>query len=130
MSMTWHSEEIKENYFIVNRLFVSAITSKYPDIEKIGIVKESFNDLFDPNRYEYKIPMIDIFICIDFIKNLGNSQHNQNIGVDGSKILTYIFTSMFPEFEPMKKYNRVLFIDKLNINTKQYCEGVVPYIVE
>jgi indole-3-glycerol phosphate synthase len=127
--MKWYSKEVKENYEMVMRLLSKTLLSKYPDAKYVGTTPESFNNLFNPNRETWEVPKLDLVICMDFISNTYNIEHNQNIGIDLTNMLFLIITSVIPDTN-IFEHHKMIFSDKFLFNTEEHCEGLVPYVTK
>lgn len=126
MGMKWYSKEIEDNYHLAMKLLSRILKQKYPDAKYVGVTPESFNNLFDPERRSYKIPSLEVIICIDFT-NPETRENNQKIGVDLLKNLYLILMSVIIDDTIFENYKMVIS-DKLHINTKEYCKGLIPYV--
>ncbi len=126
--MEWYSEEVKEGYLLVSKIVSNNIKNKYPGTGYVGFTPESFNELFNPERESYKLPQIDLILCVDFSKSPNNMSYNANIGTDTINIITLSVNSIFPNAKFLERHKSI-FSDKFCVNCIEYCEGIVPYVV-
>lgn len=125
--MKWYSQEIKSQYELINKMVGYAIDLKYPDVY-FKLVEESYNELFNPGRDKYKLPMVDVIVCVDFAKNY--KVDYKDIGIYIIKLITNAFTMLVTDSDLLSHYSSgTFYINKFHLNTTEYCKGRVPYTV-
>jgi len=125
--MKWYSEEIKEGYLLVSKIISNNIKQKYPGVEYVGIIPESFNNLFNPDIDVHKVPEIDLVICFDFTDSPNSTEYNSKMGIDALNLITLSVGSIFPNAEFLSRHKNI-YTSKFCVNCKEYCEGIVPYV--
>ena len=96
----------------------------YTEVLGCTIVKETYR----AERESYKLPQIDLIVCVDFSKSPNNMSYNANIGTDAINIITLSVNSIFPNAKFLE-HHKSIFSDKFCVNCIEYCEGIVPYVV-
>ena len=107
--MKWYSQEIKSQYELINKMVGYAIDLKYPDVY-FKLVEESYNELFNPGRDKYELPMVDVIVCVDFAKNY--KVDYKDIGIEIIKLITNAFTMLVTDSDLLSHYSSGTFYIK------------------
>jgi hypothetical protein len=121
--MEWISDKVMSDYLLINKIVNNAIKQRYPNLGLLELGKESFNDLFNPERDPYELPKIDIIMCVDFTYS-----NDSDIGVLTMKYITNAFSSIIGEGEVFSNHKSI-FLGEFLLNKTKYCKGIVPYTV-
>ena len=117
--MVWYSEEIMNNYNLINKLVSNAVKLRNDDVKYFKIGKESFNEIFKPEREKYKLRKVDIIMCVDFSKKF-----DVNIGVFALNAINNAFKmtgiSNFTELD------KNIYFGKFYLNKTKYCKKYLP----
>lgn len=123
--MKWQSEQVMEYYNLINKLVNNAIREKYSNLRYFEIGKESFNELFNPERDTYELPQLDIIMCVDFTKYPTDS----DIGVWAMKYIRNAISMITQDSINFGNHKEIYVRDFL-LNKTRYCKGIIPYTVD
>ena len=117
--MVWHSEEIMNNYYLINKLVNNALKLRNDNVKYFEIGKESFNEIFDPKREEFKLRKVDIIMCVDFTK-----KSDVNIGVFAMDTINNAFSMM--RISNFTELDKNIYLGKFYLNKTKYCKNYIP----
>ena len=117
--MVWYSEETMNNYNLINKLVSNAVKLRNDDVKYFKIGKESFNEIFKPEREKYELRKVDIIMCVDFTK-----KSDDNIGVFAMNTINNAFKmtgiSNFTELD------KNIYLGGFYLNKTKYCKNYIP----
>jgi hypothetical protein len=117
--MVWHSEEIMNNYNLINKLVNNALKLRNDNVKYFEIGKESFNEIFDPKREEFKSRKVDIIMCVDFTK-----KSDVNIGVFAMNTINNAFSMM--RISNFTELDKNIYLGEFHLNKTKYCKNYIP----
>jgi hypothetical protein len=117
--MVWHSEEIMNNYYLINKLVNNALKLRNDNVKYFEIGKESFNEIFDPKREEFKLRKVDIIMCVDFTK-----KSDVNIGVFAMNTINNAFSMM--RVSNFMELDKNIYLGEFHLNKTKYCKNYIP----
>ncbi len=117
--MVWHSEEIMNNYYLINKLVNNALKLRNDNVKYFEIGKEGFNEAFDPKREEFKLRKVDIIMCVDFTK-----KSDVNIGVFAMNTINNAFSMM--RISNFTELDKNIYADNFYLNKTKYCKKYIP----
>jgi hypothetical protein len=117
--MVWHSEEIMNNYNLINKLVNNALKLRNDNVKYFEIGKESFNEIFNPKREKHKLRKVDIIMCVDFSKKL-----DADIGVFAMQTINNAFSTM--GFLNSTELINTIFLGEFYLNKAKYCKNYLP----
>ena len=117
--MVWHSEEIMNNYYLINKLVNNALKLRNDNVKYFEIGKESFNEIFDPKREEFKLRKVDIIMCVDFTK-----KSDVNIGVFAMDTINNAFSMM--RVSNFMELDKNIYLGEFHLNKTKYCKNYIP----
>jgi hypothetical protein len=100
--MVWHSEEIMNNYYLINKLVNNALKLRN-----------------DPKREEFKSRKVDIIMCVDFTK-----KSDVNIGVFAMDTINNAFSMM--RISNFTELNKNIYLGEFHLNKTKYCKNYIP----
>lgn len=123
------SEELRNYFKIFNQSYVTILKAHHPYIKKLVVDEESFYEAVLNN-----VPWAEfnIIACIeysgkeyfDFREKQKNEGKERGIGADSVEV-ALMLSKMLPNSEVL---NGKVLLTRLLLNTKKYCEGVVPWV--
>jgi hypothetical protein len=117
--MVWYSEEIMNNYYLINKLVNNALKLRNDNVKYFEIGKESFNEIFDPKREEFKLRKVDIIMCVDFTK-----KSDVNIGVFAMNTINNAFSMM--RVSNFMELDKNIYLGEFHLNKTKYCKNYIP----
>jgi len=117
--MVWHSEEIMNNYYLINKLVNNALKLRNDNVKYFEIGKESFNEIFDPKREEFKLRKVDIIMCVDFTK-----KSDVNIGIFAMNTINNAFSMM--RVSNFMELDKNIYLGEFHLNKTKYCKNYIP----
>ena len=117
--MVWYSEETMNNYNLINKLVSNAVKLRNDDVKYFEIGKESFNEIFKPEREKYELRKVDIIMCVDFSKKF-----DVNIGVFALNAINNAF--MMTGISNFTELDKNIYLGKFYLNKTKYCKKYIP----
>ena len=117
--MVWYSEETMNNYNLINKLVNNALKLRNDDVKYFEIGKESFNEIFNPEREKYELREVDIIMCVDFTK-----KSDDNIGVFAMNTINNVFK--ITGISNFTELNKNIYLGGFHLNKTKYCKKYLP----
>ena len=124
--MEWPSKELEVYYTVLNKVYGATIKQKYPHVLFVSLDPENFLEQVLANKWSIDV---SVYMCVDWMEKYrqdGNTDSDNAISL-GDATVRYMISLQNMFTKPEEIGDRKIY-PNLEINKKEYCEGIVEFV--